>query len=201
MNQNQAALFLDRDGVVIDHIPYLNDFKQVRLINNIGKLILEAKNLNMKVIVVTNQSGIGSGTISWDQYHEINNEIQKQLFNLSVSIDDFFVSPYSEKEVTSWSRLGFEDRKPNPGMILKAQRKYQIDLSQSALVGDSATDIMAGFNAKIRNLYFLTSEPIINDLKKSRALYEIKKIEEFKKINSNLIYQKVDNLSEVSLSK
>lgn len=201
MNQNRAALFLDRDGVVIEHIPYLNDLNQVQLVENIEKLILAAKKLNMKVIVVTNQSGIGSGKITWDQYNEINNEIQKQLSYSSVTIDEFFVSPYSHDNLTPWSRIGIEDRKPNPGMILKAKKKYNINLDNSTLVGDSSTDIIAGFNAKVGSLYFLTSEPKTAELKESRALNQIKKIEEFKKTNVNLVYQKVDNLSEVKLSK
>ncbi|MEM3362270.1 MAG: HAD family hydrolase [Candidatus Anstonellaceae archaeon] len=141
------ALFLDRDGTIIEHIPYINDPNKVKLRLEIIKKIKEFQDANYLLIIITNQAGIEKGLITLEQYNKVTERMLSLLKENGIFVTDIFMCP-------SQSSSDF-DRKPNPGMILKAASKYSIDLRQSVLVGDDERDIKAGKNAGVGRCFFL----------------------------------------------
>ena len=140
------ALFLDRDGVIIKDCHYISSPEKVTLEEGIFNLIIAAKNSGFRIIVITNQSGISRGFYGWPEYMKITERIL-QLLGEKHIFDAFYANGYSEiSEVSKW-------RKPNTGMIRSAKSDLNIDIENSILIGDRVTDIEAGYNSGIENLY------------------------------------------------
>ena len=146
-NIKRPALFLDRDGVVIEDKHYLSSPDKVTLCLGIKKLIKNAYNKNFLIIIVTNQSGIGRGFLDWDDYEKITQKILK-LLGKGNPINAIYANSYTDKNSGDW-------RKPNPGMINQAAKDLKINLNSSILIGDRESDMLAGINAGIKTLVHL----------------------------------------------
>jgi D,D-heptose 1,7-bisphosphate phosphatase len=149
-----SAVFLDRDGT-INHDPgYLGDPEKVELLEGVGEALQLLKNqLKLKLIVVSNQSGVARGLITYSEVDSVNNKINELLLHYDVQIDDFFFCPFHPDFSVS------EDvncRKPSPQMIFSSAVKHNIDISTSYMIGDSATDIECGINAGLKTILVLT---------------------------------------------
>jgi D-glycero-D-manno-heptose 1,7-bisphosphate phosphatase len=164
--QKVSGLFLDRDGVVIQWVDYISDPNLVVLVNGITDLIQSARKKNMKVFIITNQSGIGRGLFGWPEYHAVTDRMNQLLAEKNVSVDKIYVSPFFKDAKNEDGQKGEELRKPNPGMLYLAQSEFDVDLASSVLVGDSASDIEAGFRSGLSNLYFLENERSHQELPK-----------------------------------
>ena len=142
----RKAIFFDRDGVLNKAIvkkdkPYSPLNIDQLIINNDAKsLIRYLKNRNFLCIVVTNQPEVGRGNVSKKTVNQINRILKKTLH-----FDDIFTCFHRND-------LNF-DKKPNPGMIFKAKKKWNIDLKRSYIVGDRYKDILAGLNAGLKTIY------------------------------------------------
>ena len=148
---NQTALFLDRDGVIIEDTGYVSSPKDVKLMPRVVEHIQQARKEQRKVIVVTNQSGIARKYFSWNDLSVVNRRMLDLLGKQNCQIDDIFVSPFHSSSVIVEHRLQPYLRKPRPGMIVAAARKHGIDLSLSTLIGDSPRDLRAAELAGIPN--------------------------------------------------
>jgi D-glycero-D-manno-heptose 1,7-bisphosphate phosphatase len=150
------AVFLDRDGTLIEEKGYICKFSEV----NIFPFSLEAvKILNArdyKVIVVTNQSSVARGICTERQVQNIHERIKKYFQQYSAHIDAFYYCPYHEEGGIAKYRKKDEGRKPSPGMLFQAAQDLNIDLSKSYMVGDSERDILAGQHAACRTILVLT---------------------------------------------
>ncbi|MCQ2915063.1 MAG: D-glycero-beta-D-manno-heptose 1,7-bisphosphate 7-phosphatase [Alphaproteobacteria bacterium] len=149
------ALFLDRDGTInIDHgyVYKIDDFK---LKDGILELCHCAQEKGYKIIVITNQSGIERGFYTIDDYEKVTQYMIDLFKSEGITITDVFSCPH----------LTSPDRKPNPGMFLKAKEKYNIDMFKSYSVGDKERDIEAALNAGVGHNYLLSD----NKLKLSKA--------------------------------
>ncbi|MCX8163087.1 MAG: HAD family hydrolase [Candidatus Micrarchaeota archaeon] len=142
------ALFLDRDGTIIEHVPYINDPSKVKLRKDILEKLKEFQKAGYLLIIITNQSGIERGLITIEQYQNVTNKMLSLLSLEGITITDIFMCP-------SHPSKNDYRRKPNPGMILEAAKKYNIDLKNSILVGDDAKDIQAGKNAGVGHCLYL----------------------------------------------
>lgn len=142
----QPCVFLDRDGVINQKVDgdYVRNWSQFQFLPNIVDWIRLAQALDHLVIVVTNQRGVALGRMTLDDVHEIHERMLAALEAQGAHIDDIFVCPHAENEC--------ECRKPKPGLILQAQQKYDIDLSQSVLIGDSDSDEELARNCGLRFL-------------------------------------------------
>lgn len=161
------ALLLDRDGTInIDH-GYVYQPGQFEFIDGIFDACLAAQQNGYKIIVVTNQSGIARGYYTEIDFKKITQYMCHEFEKHGVHIDDVFYCPFLD--------ANHPDRKPNPGLILKAQKKYNLDLSASILIGDSERDIEAANRAGVGITVLYT--PI---QKKTKATYQIKHFSEFK---------------------
>lgn len=146
------AVFLDRDGVINqDREDYVKSWEEFIWINGAQQAIKKLNQANFLVIIVTNQSSVGRGIISSKVIDEIHKNIQIDLKKIGAWIDAFYYCPALPEE-------GSPFRKPQPGMILQAQREYHIELKNSYLIGDSLSDIEAGINAGCMTILVLTGK-------------------------------------------
>jgi len=152
----QKALFLDRDGVINIEKDYLYQIKDFEFIEGVFTAVKRFKQLNYYIIVITNQSGIGRGYYTENDYYTLTSWMIKQFKQQNASIDDVYFCPHSPNDHC-------QCRKPKPEMILKAAKKFKLDLSQSWLIGDKESDIIAGKNAGIKKLLLVRSGHKINE--------------------------------------
>jgi D-glycero-D-manno-heptose 1,7-bisphosphate phosphatase len=145
----RRAVFLDRDGTIIEHVHLLTQPSQVRLIPGAADAIRNLQSLDYACIIVTNQSVIGRGMLTESGLDEVHNEMHRQLAQHNVRLDGVFFCPAAP---TTADRTVIEhhDRKPGPGMLQKAAREMLLDLSRSWIIGDMQSDMLAGRNARLR---------------------------------------------------
>ena len=147
----RAAVFLDRDGVLIEDVHYLADPKFLRLMPDTAQAIrlLQEKYL---VIVATNQSAIARGLLDEPGLLTVHQHLANQLTAQGAVIDAFYFCPHlPNAPVDAYNQLCV-CRKPAPGMILQAAEDWSIGLSESYMVGDSQRDIQAGRTAGVRTI-------------------------------------------------
>jgi len=138
----KPALFLDRDGTLMEEVDHCCDPKDVRAIAGAAGELAKARELGWANIIVTNQSGIGRGYFTEEQFHSVQQELIRQLDGL---IDASYMAPDHPDNPSP-------RRKPGPGMILEAAAEHGLDLSRSWMIGDKALDILAGKNAGVRTI-------------------------------------------------
>ena len=149
---SNKALFLDRDGVINVDKHHVYRIEDCEFVDGIFDLCRKAKSEGYLIIVVTNQAGIAKGKYTEEDYFKFRDYVHKEFEKQGCPIDGEYYCPYHTEAVIEKYRQDSYDRKPNPGMILKAQKDFDIDLSQSILIGDKESDIEAGKKAGVGNL-------------------------------------------------
>ena len=152
MNAPRKALFLDRDGVINVEKNYVYRIEDFEFLPGIFELCGVARQLGFLLVVITNQAGIGRGYYSESDYQHLTDWMQDQFRAHGIEIDRVYHCPYHPTAGIGEYRQESFDRKPNPGMILKARQEFNLNLSQSVLIGDKNSDIEAGRAAGIRYL-------------------------------------------------
>ena len=151
MKDNNKAIFLDRDGVINKEVSHLSDPDKFVFIEGSIEALKIFKALGYLVIVITNQAGIARGLFNQETLSKIHKKMKRILNENNVIIDDIFYCPHHPEFTGSCNC-----RKPKPGMIISAQEKYNINLDESFMVGDTLGDIEAGFNAKCKTTLVMT---------------------------------------------
>lgn len=158
----KKCLFLDRDGVINEDRGYVHKVEDFVFKAGIFELCKDYISKGFIIIVVTNQSGIGRGYYTEEDFHVLTDWMKQQFLNEGITLTDVFYCPYHPDGLGKYKEDSF-NRKPNPGMILEAAEKYNIDLKSSVLIGDRETDMEAGKRAGVGE-NILYKEPN-NDLK------------------------------------
>jgi D-glycero-D-manno-heptose 1,7-bisphosphate phosphatase len=140
----RGALFLDRDGVVIEETGYLCRTEDVRLISEAAAAIGRCNQAGIPVVMLTNQSGIGRGLYGWSDFEAVQDVIAQRLADAGARLDAVLACAYHADAQGPYRRRHHPWRKPNPGMLIEAERRMQLDQSRSWMVGDRASDIEAG---------------------------------------------------------
>src|SRR6516164_4039980 len=135
------AVFLDRDGTIMKDTDYCSHPQDVRIFPGVIEALRRVKSRGFKLIIITNQSGIGRGLFTLDQYRAVETEVLRQLGD--DLIDGTYYCPDAPGQHSNC-------RKPAPGMVVKAVRDHQIDLSHSFLIGDKEIDVECAHNAGVR---------------------------------------------------
>lgn len=151
----QRALFLDRDGVINEEAGFLYRPEDVRFVDGIFPLCRTAQALGYKLVVVTNQSGIARGLYSIVQFDDLMTWMRLHFAGEGVTLDDVLFCPYHPVHGLGVYQREHEDRKPSPGMLLRAAQTHALDLTQSVLVGDRCTDIAAARAAGLRQAFLI----------------------------------------------
>lgn len=141
-----SCVFLDRDGVINVRPKgrYVLDVSEFQILPGILSVLELIRERNHSMVVVTNQSGVARGVMTMEKLKAINRCMEERLAEAGIELLDVFVCPSADDTC--------EDRKPNPGMLLKAAEKHQLNLSESWMVGDQEGDIMAGKRAGCRTI-------------------------------------------------
>ena len=135
--RNAPALFLDRDGTLIEDHGYLADPAGVRLLPAVAAALRRFRDAGYALVLVTNQSGIGRGFYGWDDYEAVAARLRELLAEEGMELDAELACAHTPGvEGCTW-------RKPGPGMLVEAARQLGLDLSRSLLVGDKLSDIEA----------------------------------------------------------
>jgi D-glycero-D-manno-heptose 1,7-bisphosphate phosphatase len=138
-----AAVFIDRDGTIIEDADYCFHPRQVKVFPGVPEALRRLKSKGFKLIVITNQSGIGRRFFTVDEYRSVESEVSRQLGH--GLIDATYFCPDVPGQHSS-------HRKPSPGMILQAKREHEIDLTRSFFIGDKEIDVECGRNAGVRTI-------------------------------------------------
>jgi D-glycero-D-manno-heptose 1,7-bisphosphate phosphatase len=168
------TIFLDRDGVINKEVNYLYKIKDFEFIEGIFEACLYFQELGYKLIIITNQSGISRGYYDESDYQKLTQWMLAKFKKNNVKILDVFHCPHGPDSFC-------ECRKPKPGMFLNANKRYNIDMHNSWMIGDKFDDITAGYNAGIKNTILLRSGHKIQE-GSSKAKFILESIIESKKI-------------------
>ncbi len=149
--RKQRAVFLDRDGTINKYVGFLRNIDDFELIDGVAERIRKINQSGYLAIVVTNQPVIARGEVTWAQLREIHDKMETLLGEKGAYVEDIFVCPHHPDrgfpgEVAEY-KVDCDCRKPKPGMLLRAAERYNIDLSESWMVGDSERDMEAGRRA------------------------------------------------------
>ena len=147
----QKAIFLDRDGTLNKYVGFLRNIDDFELIKGVPEAIKMINQSGYLAIVVTNQPVIARGEVSWDELNEIHRKMETLLGKEGAYIDGIYICPHHPDKGFEGERpeykIDCDCRKPKPGLLLQAAKDFNIDLSQSVMIGDSENDVKAGVNA------------------------------------------------------
>ena len=149
------AVFLDRDGVINEDAGYVCIPEKFHFTEGIFELCRTIQEMGYLLIVITNQAGIARGYYAENDFHSLNEWMLSKFKKHGIDIAAVYYCPFHpEYGVGKYKQDSF-DRKPNPGMIIKAREEFDIELSKSVLIGDKDSDIETGRKAGIGTLIFL----------------------------------------------
>ena len=168
------TIFLDRDGVINKETGYLHKIEDFKFINGVFEACQHYEQLGYKIIIVTNQSGISRGHYSEDDFRNITDWMITQFNKNNIQILDTFHCPHLPDS-------GCNCRKPKPGMLLEAKKKYNINMLESWMIGDKETDITAAISSGINNTILVKSGHKINEAD-SRAKFIIDPINQSRQL-------------------
>jgi D-glycero-D-manno-heptose 1,7-bisphosphate phosphatase len=144
---SRPALFLDRDGTLNEEVDYLSNPDDLVLIPGSAAALAKVNARGIPVVVITNQSGIGRGRYDWLDFAAVMSRMDTLLGLEKAHIDAVYASPHHEKGQGDYAVADHPDRKPNPGMLLRAAEEHNLDLSRSWMIGDKDIDLEAGRRA------------------------------------------------------
>jgi D-glycero-D-manno-heptose 1,7-bisphosphate phosphatase len=145
----RAAVFLDRDGTLIEERNYISRPEQVQLLPGVVEALVALRRAGFACVVVTNQSGIGRGMFGEAELASVHAELNRQLQRAGTMLDGIHWCPVAPR-TSDKTIVEHPDRKPGPGMLQRAARELGLDLAASWMVGDSASDVLAGRHAGCR---------------------------------------------------
>ena len=150
------AVFLDRDGTIIEDMGYLSDIEGIKPFPEAAKAIKTLNDNGFKVIVITNQSGVARKLVTEDKVRQINQKVIDLFKSKGADLKGAYYCPHHPQIGEEPYKKNCNCRKPGPGMILAAAKEHDIDLKRSFMVGDKRSDVGAGKNCGLKTV-FLTS--------------------------------------------
>lgn len=151
LRNKQKAIFLDRDGTINKYVGYLRTPEQFELLEGAGEAIRKINLSGYLAIVVTNQPVIARGEVTVDGLQQIHNKMETMLGKEGAYLDGVYYCPHHPDKGFAGEveelKIVCECRKPKAGLLLQAAKDFNIDLSQSWMIGDSENDVLAGKNA------------------------------------------------------
>lgn len=153
----RKAIFLDRDGVInVDH-GYVGQVEDFQFLPNVIESLAKLKSLGWCLVLITNQSGIARGFYSEQDFHNLTNFMQTELTKAHAQFDAVYFCPHHPEAAVPAYRQDCSCRKPKPGMILQAAQELKLDLANSIMIGDHASDLQAAASAGVPQLVLVGS--------------------------------------------
>ncbi len=146
----RPALFLDRDGVIVEDTHYLGRPEDIRMLPGAAEAIAQCNRLRIPIVLVSNQSGIARGLYDWEGFRAVQAALAAALAQAGGRLDAVLACAHHADGRAPLNVADHPWRKPNPGMILAAGERMQLDLAGSFIVGDRAIDLAAGRGARLR---------------------------------------------------
>lgn len=145
----RPAIFLDRDGTIIENVHHLANPDLVALIPGAAQGIRLLREAGFACVVASNQSAVGRGLLSLETLDIIHQRMCSMLLKHGAEIDGWYFCPVAPK-TDDRTEIEHPDRKPGPGLLLRAAKELDLDLQRSWMIGDMVSDLMAGANAGCR---------------------------------------------------
>jgi D,D-heptose 1,7-bisphosphate phosphatase len=139
----QPAIFLDRDGTIIEEKNYISRPEQVSILPGATHALKNLQSASFKLFIVSNQSGIGRGYFNLEDAEKVNEHIRQEFARKGVQFEKIYIAPEAP-DVPS------RGRKPSPQFLFDARDEFDIDLSQSFMIGDKMIDLQCGWNAGVK---------------------------------------------------
>jgi histidinol-phosphate phosphatase family protein len=146
------AVFLDKDGTLIDDVPYNVDPELIRLSPGAGEGAAQLAAAGYALVLVSNQSGIGRGMFDASALNAVERRVRELLAECEVPLAGFYFCPHHSQAEVARYRMVCQCRKPAPGLILQAAQELRIDLARSWMIGDILDDVEAGSRAGCRTV-------------------------------------------------
>ena len=164
LSQKQKAIFLDRDGTINKYVGFLTKPEEFDLLPGVAEAIRQINHSGYLCIVVSNQPVIARGDCTFEQLQEIHDKMETLLGQEGAFVDAIYYCPHHPDKGFEGERPAYKIdcncRKPKPGLLLQAAKDWNIDLSQSYMIGDSERDVEAGNAAGCKQSFFIkTNEP------------------------------------------
>ena len=153
---SEIGIFLDRDGTINEELEYISDPNDVKLIPGSAEAIREANQLGLKVIVISNQSGIARGLIKEEELARVNDKLIELLKETGACLDAIYYCPHHPDYGEHPYRKLCDCRKPGSGMLKKAESEFGIDLKRSFVIGDRIVDIQTAYPVGAKSILVLT---------------------------------------------
>lgn len=167
-NEPKKVVFIDRDGVINQEVGYLHQIKNFVFIDKVFNSCLDFISKGYHIIIITNQSGIGRGMYLDQDFLNLNKWMLSEFKKKGVDILDVFYCPHTPED-------NCQCRKPKPGMFFQAQKKHQINMANSWMIGDKENDISAALAANIQQTILVESGHNIDPIN-SKAKFILKSI-------------------------
>lgn len=149
-------MFVDRDGTLNTEVGHLTNRSQLELLPGVAAAVRKLNNLQVPVVVVTNQSAVGRGMCTIDDIEDIHQALRDLLAEEQATITRFYYCPHHPSRGQGKYLVDCPCRKPKPGMLRQAAKDLDIDLARSVMVGDNSTDLQAGWDAGCRSVLVCT---------------------------------------------
>ena len=154
LTNKQKAIFLDRDGTINKYVGFLRNIDDFELIKGVAAAVKLINQSGYLAIVVTNQPVIARGEVTWEELNEIHKKMATLLGKEGAYVDSIYICPHHPDKGFEGERpeykIDCDCRKPKPGLLLQAAKDFNIDLSESYMIGDSHRDVEAGENAGVK---------------------------------------------------
>ena len=151
LSRKQKAVFLDRDGTINKYVGFLRSADEFELLPGVAEAIKSINKSGYLAIVVTNQPVIARGECTWEELQRIHDKMETELGKEGAFVDAIYICPHHPDKGFEGERSEYkfdcDCRKPKAGLFLQAAKDFNIDLSQSVMIGDSERDVEAGKNA------------------------------------------------------
>ena len=138
------AVFLDRDGTLIEDKDYLHRPEEVVIYPGVGPALKRLQSAGFKLFIVTNQSGVGRGMFPIEDVHRVHTHLSRELTKDGVRFEKIYIAPEAPEEPS-------RGRKPSPQFLFDARDEFDLDLSQSFMIGDKLIDLECGWNAGVKH--------------------------------------------------
>ena len=146
---SRPAVFLDRDGVLVEDVHLATQAEDLRLCRGVEEALAGLRELGLMLVVVTNQTVVARGLIAEEELEQLHK-------SLGLGVDGWYVCPHHPSADLARYRVACQCRKPRPGLVMRAARELELDLARSFMVGDRPSDVEAGRRAGCRTIQVLS---------------------------------------------